>query len=187
MQSRRPVYNSSYTTTMLNFRDTEFEFTYQEYDPLVHNEMTMENNLTGVLDFYVYMILGIDFDSFSYKGGEYFFKQAENLVTMGQSTQEIGWTGFGSSRNRHALMSAFIENRNEPFRQLWYTYHRLGLDEMALSVDKGRSRLSVNWSNFMSCRRRRCCFLCSATVSSTRLSIFIPRRPVRKKTKCTRY
>ena len=68
VQSRRPVYNSSYTTTMLNFRDTEFEFTYQEYDPLVHNEMTMENNLTGVLDFYVYMILGIDFDSFSYKG-----------------------------------------------------------------------------------------------------------------------
>lgn len=72
VQSRRPVYNSSYTTTMLNFRDTEFEFTYQEYDPLVHNEMTMESNLTGVLDFYVYMILGIDFDSFSYKGGEYF-------------------------------------------------------------------------------------------------------------------
>ena len=142
VQSRRPVYNSSYTTTMLNFRDTEFEFTYQEYDPLVHNEMTMENNLTGVLDFYVYMILGIDFDSFSPKGGEYFFRQAEILVTMGQSTQEIGWTGFGSNRNRHALMSAFIETRNEPFRELWYTYHRLGLDEMALSVDKGRAKVS---------------------------------------------
>ena len=105
--------------------------------------MTMESNLTGVLDFYVYMILGIDFDSFSYKGGEYFFRQAENIVTMGQSTQEIGWTGFGSERNRHALLSAFIETRNEPFRQLWYTYHRLGLDEMSNNVERGRTNVTT--------------------------------------------
>ncbi len=142
VQSRRPVYNSSYTTTMLNFRDTEFEFSYQEYDPLVHNDMMMESNLTGVLDFYVYMILGIDFDSFSYKGGDYFFRQADNIVQMGQSSQESGWSGFGNNRNRYALLSAFTGNSNESFRQLWYMYHRLGLDEMALSVTKGRAQIS---------------------------------------------
>ncbi|MBQ8422781.1 MAG: DUF4835 family protein [Coprobacter sp.] len=142
VQSRRPVYNSSYTTTLLNFRDTEFEFTYQEHDPLVYNETTMESNLTGVIDFYVYMMLAIDFDSFSYKGGEPFFRRAEEIVNLGQSTQGSGWTGFGSTRNRHALLTAFIEVRNEPFRRLWYDYHRLGLDEMALSVDKGRAKVT---------------------------------------------
>ena len=142
VQSRRPVYNSSYTTTMLNFRDTQFEFNYQEFDPLIYNETTMESNLTGVLDFYVYMILAIDFDSFSYKGGESFFQRAADLVTLGQSTQEVGWEGFGSNRNRHALLTAFTEGRNEPFRRLWYEYHRLGLDEMALSMEKGRSKIT---------------------------------------------
>ena len=108
VQSRRPVYNASYSTAMLNFRDTEFEFNYQEYEPLVYNENTLESNLTAVIDFYVYMILGLDFDSFSPEGGTVFFQKAEKIVAMGQSSMEIGWKAFESNRNRHALMSAFI-------------------------------------------------------------------------------
>ena len=142
VQSRRPVYNSSYMTTMLNFRDTQFEFEYQEFDPLIYNEMTMESNLTGVLDFYVNMILALDFDSFSFRGGEPFFQRAAELVAMGESSQGVGWEAFGNSRNRHALITAFTEGSNAAFRQLWYDYHRKGLDEMALSVDKGRAKVT---------------------------------------------
>ena len=142
VQSRRPVYNASYSTAMLNFRDTEFEFNYQEYEPLVYNENTLESNLTAVIDFYVYMILGLDFDSFSPEGGTVFFQQAEKIVAMGQSSMEIGWKAFESNRNRHALMSAFIEPRTALFRQLWYTYHRKGLDEMTVSADKGRAKIT---------------------------------------------
>ena len=142
VQSRRPVYNASYSTAMLNFRDTEFEFNYQEYEPLVYNENTLESNLTAVIDFYVYMILGLDFDSFSPEGGTVFFQKAEKIVAMGQSSMEIGWKAFESNRNRHALMSAFIEPRTALFRQLWYTYHRKGLDEMTVSSDKGRAKIT---------------------------------------------
>lgn len=142
VQSRRPVYNASYSTAMLNFRDTEFEFNYQEYEPLVYNENTLESNLTAVIDFYVYMILGLDFDSFSPEGGTVFFQKAEKIVAMGQSSMEIGWKAFESNRNRHALMSAFIEPRTALFRQLWYTYHRKGLDEMTVSADKGRAKIT---------------------------------------------
>lgn len=142
VQSRRPVYNASYSTAMLNFRDTEFEFTYQEFEPLVFNENTFESNLTAVIDFYVYMILGLDFDSFAPQGGTSFFQQAEKVVAMGQSSMELGWKAFDSNRNRHALMSAFIEPRTASFRQLWYTYHRKGLDEMTVSAEKGRSKIT---------------------------------------------
>ena len=76
VQSRRPVYNSSYSTTLLNFKDTKFEFNYQQYEPLVYSETTMESNLTAVINFYVFMILGLDFDSFSPMGGTPFFEMA---------------------------------------------------------------------------------------------------------------
>ncbi len=142
VQSRRPVYNASYSTTMLNFRDTEFEFTYQEYEPLIYNENMLESNLTAVIDFYVYMILGLDFDSFSPEGGTVFFQRAEKIVAMGQSSMEAGWKAFENNRNRHALMSAFIEPRTALFRKLWYVYHREGLDGMTVSVDKGRAKIT---------------------------------------------
>ncbi len=142
IQSRRPVYNSSYTTTLINFKDNNVEFDYQEYEPLVFSEHSMESNLTAIINFYVYMILGVDFDSFSPRGGEPFFEMARQVVTLGQSSMESGWKAFEDTRNRHALLSAFIEPNTSSFRDLWYTYHRSGLDEMALSVDKGRAKIT---------------------------------------------
>ncbi len=142
VQSRRPVYNSSYTTTLINFKDTQVEFNYQEYEPLVFSETNIESNLTAVINFYVYMILGIDFDSFSPMGGTPFYELAQQVVNLGQSSMEAGWRAFEDSRNRHALLSAFIEQSTAGFRQLWYDYHRGGLDEMALSVDKGRAKIT---------------------------------------------
>ena len=142
VQSRRPVYNSSYTTTLINFKDTQVEFNYQEYEPLVFSETSIESNLTAVINFYVYMILGVDFDSFSPMGGTPFYELARQVVNLGQSSMETGWKAFEDNRNRHALLSAFVEQSTAGFRQLWYDYHRGGLDEMALSVDKGRAKIT---------------------------------------------
>ncbi len=142
VQSRRPVYNSSYTTVLFNFKDTKVEFDYQEFEPLVFSEHTIESNLTAIINFYVYMILGIDFDSFSPRGGEPFFELARQVVTLGQSSMESGWKAFEDTRNRHALLSAFVEQNTAGFRDMWYTYHRNGLDEMALSIDKSRAKIT---------------------------------------------
>ena len=86
VQSTRPVYNSSYTTTLINFKDNSIEFEYQENEPLVFSENSMESNLTAILNFYAYMILALDFDSFSPNGGDYYYEKATNVVNMAQSS-----------------------------------------------------------------------------------------------------
>lgn len=141
IQSRRPVYNSSYTSTLINFQDNEVEFNYKEYDPLVYSTSTYENNLTCILNFYAYLILGIDFDSFILYGGDPFFEMARTMVQLGQSTQEPGWKAFENNRNRSAILSAFVEPTTKPFREMWYNYHRKGLDEMVLGVAKARATI----------------------------------------------
>ena len=142
IQSTRPVYNSSYTTTLINFKDSKIEFTYQENEPLVFSENSMESNLTAILNFYAYLILAVDFDSFSLKGGEQFYERAENVVLMAQSSGESGWKAFEDTKNRSSVLSAYTEPNTSIIRELLYTYHRTGLDEMALSPDKGRAAIT---------------------------------------------
>lgn len=142
IQSSRPVYNSSYTTTLINFKDTKVEFSYQENEPLIFSENNMESNLTAILNFYAYLILAIDFDSFSPKGGEAFYERAQNIVQMAQSSGESGWKAFEDTKNRSAVLSAYTEPNTSIIRTLIYEYHRLGLDEMVLSPDKGRAKIS---------------------------------------------
>lgn len=141
VQSRRPVYNSSYTTTLINFQDNEVEFNYKEYDPLVYSTSTYENNLTCILNFYAYIILGIDFDSFALYGGDAFYEMARTMVSLGQSTQEPGWKAFENNRNRSAILAAYTEPSTKPFREMWYNYHRKGMDEMVLGAAKARSTI----------------------------------------------
>ena len=142
VQARRPVYNSSYTTTVFNFRDTQFDFEYTEFEPLEYTENVLTGNLTATIVFYIYTILGLDFDSFSPNGGTAFLQQAQQIVTLAQA--QMGWTGwraFDNDRNRHALITALTENNGEIFRQFWYDYHRKGLDEMAANADRGRTNV----------------------------------------------
>ncbi len=146
IQSRRPVYNSSYTSTLINFQDNEVEFNYKEYDPLIYSSSTYENNLTCILNFYAYMILGIDFDSFTLYGGDAFYEMARTMVSLGQSTQEPGWKAFENNRNRSAILAAFTEPATKPFREMWYNYHRKGMDEMVLGVTKARSTVGKSLS-----------------------------------------
>lgn len=139
VQSLRPVYNSSYTTTLINFKDTNVEFDYQENEPLIYSENTMESNLTAILNFYAFLILAVDFDSFSPNGGDLYFEKANNVVTMAQSSGESGWKAFEDNKNRSAVLSAFTDKATSSIRTLMYNYHRKGLDEMVLSPDKGKA------------------------------------------------
>ncbi|MDR2233597.1 MAG: DUF4835 family protein [Tannerella sp.] len=142
VQARRPVFNSSYTTTLFNFRDVQFDFEYTEFEPLEYTENVLNTNLTATIVYYIYVILGLDFDSFSPKGGTPFFQQAQQIVTLAQA--QMGWSGwraFDNDRNRHALITAITENNGEGFRQFWYDYHRKGLDEMAANADRGRTNI----------------------------------------------
>lgn len=139
LQLSRPVYNSTYTTTLFNFRDTKVEFAYREGDPLIFNENTVENNLTAILDYYAYLFLAIDFDSFSPKGGQPFYDRAQSVVQQAQSIGEVGWRTFEDTKNRAAVLSSFTDTNTSGIRNLIYDYHRKGLDEMVTSPDKGRA------------------------------------------------
>lgn len=139
LQLSRPVYNSTYTTTLFNFRDTRVEFDYREGDPLIFNENSVDNNLTALLDYYAYLFLALDFDSFSPKGGQQFFDRAQSVVQQAQSLGEIGWRTFEDTKNRAAVLSSYTDSNTSGIRDLIYNYHRKGLDEMVTSPDKGRA------------------------------------------------
>lgn len=142
IQAIRPVYNSSYTTTLINFKDTKIEFSYQENEPLIFSENSMESNLTAILNFYAYFILAVDFDSFSPRGGGQFYDRADYIVQMAQSSGESGWKAFEDTKNRSSVLSAYTQPSTACIRDLLYQYHRTGLDEMALSPDKGRAKIT---------------------------------------------
>ncbi len=142
VQSLRPVYNSSYTTTLINFKDTKIEFTYREGEPLVYSVNNMESQLTAILNFYAFLILAVDFDSFSPKGGEPYFERLKQIVQMAQSSGETGWKAFEDTKNRSAVLSSFTDAPASVIRDLLYQYHRQGLDIMSTSVDKGRAAVT---------------------------------------------
>lgn len=139
VQLSRPVYNSTYTTTLMNFKDNKIEFDYREGDPLVFNENSIDSNLTAILNFYAYLFLALDFDSFSPNGGQPFFDKAATVVQMAQSGGEIGWKAFEDNKNRSAVLSSFTDSNTSGIRKMNYDYHRKGLDEMVTSPDKGRA------------------------------------------------
>ena len=138
LQVIRPVYNSTYTTTLFNFKDNKVEFNYSEGDPLTYNETQPENNLTAILDFYANLFLAIDFDSFSPRGGDRFYEKAQSIVQMQQSSGEVGWRTFEDTKNRAAVLGSYTDGNTSGIRNLLYNYHRKGLDEMVTSPDKGR-------------------------------------------------
>ncbi len=146
IQSSRPTYNASYTTTLLNFKDTRIEFQYQEGEPLVFSTTSMESQLTAILNFYAYLIIALDGDSMAPRGGEEQWERLKVIVQFAQSAGEPGWKAFEDKRNRSAVLSAFTDPATNSVRDMLYQYHRQGLDEMALSPDKGRARITESLS-----------------------------------------
>jgi hypothetical protein len=147
IQSQRPVYNSSYTTAVINFRDSKLDFFYERGQTLEFSELEMEDNLTAILNFWAYMIIAMDFDTFEFKGGDPYYEQAAQVVRLAQSTGETGWKAFEDNTNRNAVLSAFTDTQTEPIRQMLYDYHRMGLDQMVVTVDKGRSAITHTLEN----------------------------------------
>ena len=142
IQSMRPVYNSSYTTTIINFKDTKVEFQYELNQPLVYSDVNWESNLTGILNFYAYLIIAMDFDTFSMNGGDAYYEKAANVVRLAQSEGESGWKAFEDPKNRSSVLSAFTDKTTSGIREILYNYHRKGLDEMVISPDKGRAMIT---------------------------------------------
>lgn len=142
VQLSRPVYNSTYTTTLLNFKDTKVEFDFREGDQLIRNDNNWDSNLTGILDFYAYLFLTLDFDSFSLRGGQPYLDKAAAVVQMAQSSGEIGWRAFEDTKNRSAVLSTLTDNNTSMIRDMSYQYYRKGLDEMSTSPDKGRATIT---------------------------------------------
>lgn len=138
VQLSRPVFNATYTTTLFNFKDNRISFEYREGEPIIFNETNIENNLTAILNYYAYLFLAIDFDSFSLQGGQPFYERAESIVQAAQSLGEVGWKAFEDPKNRNGVLSSYTSPSTSVIRQLLYNYHRKGLDEMATSPDKGR-------------------------------------------------
>lgn len=142
VQSSRPVYGSTYNTTVFNFRDTEVEFNYTEQDRLEYMPgMTPDNNLTAILAYYSLLIIGLDFDTMSPNGGTDILRQVENIAAGAQSLGS-GWRSFDSQANRYAIITDYMSGTMADFRQLQYKYHRQGLDDMSANADRGRATIT---------------------------------------------
>jgi hypothetical protein len=141
IQSRRPVYQTSYSTPVFNHQDRDFVFRYIENQPLDYAENTFTSNLTSVIAFYVYIILGFDFDTFAPMGGNPYFERAQSIVNAAQNTPERGWKSFESQRNRYWLVENIFNPTYRNIRQALYVYHRLGFDKMTENMDMGRAEV----------------------------------------------
>lgn len=147
LQSRRPVYGSTYATPILNFKDNAFNFTYQEFDRIEWQQNQFTTNLTAMLAYYCYLIIGHDQDSYQRLGGTPFFEVCEQIVNACQSasmdnSEQRGWLAFDSNRNRYALINNLLDDAFKKYRNFYYEYHRLGMDEMSGNVTNGRARIA---------------------------------------------
>lgn len=142
IQANRPVYNSAYTTTLYNNQDNEFNFEFAQFDQLNFNEETVDNQLTALIAYYAYLIIGLDLDSFSPLGGEDILQRCMNLVNNAQNLNFTGWKAFENDRNRFAIINDYMDGAMRPFRQFQYDYYRKGLDEMANNAERGRTNIS---------------------------------------------
>jgi hypothetical protein len=135
---RRPVFGTSYNSTMFNYLDNSFEFQWQEGQPIEYNEGSFGSNLTSTIAFYLYIFLGFDFDSFQEMGGSPYFEKAQAIVSSAQGAREPGWKSFEGMRNRYWLAENLNNSAYSNIRKFWYQHHRLGLDVMQDNLERGR-------------------------------------------------
>ncbi len=141
IQSRRPVYNTSYYSPIISFKDNNFQFTYNEFERLEFNMNTFESNLTSVLAFYAYLVIGYDYDTFSEKGGIEYFEKAQTIVNNAQSSSFPGWKSTEADDNRYWIVSLLLNGAYDDYHTALYKYHRLGFDVMQQDVEKGRNEV----------------------------------------------
>ncbi|MGV8880339.1 MAG: DUF4835 family protein [Sphingobacteriaceae bacterium] len=142
IQLSRPVYNSSYNSTLLNIADKDFSFRYTEGQIIDYNDQGFQDNLGSLLAFYAYMMLGLDNDSFSPMGGTPYFLKAQTVVTNAQTSSYSGWQAFDSNRNRYWLAENLNDKDYMVIREFFYAYHRNGLDRLTENAAKSRKLIS---------------------------------------------
>jgi len=152
--SNRPVYNSGYSSPMLNIKDNKIHFRYAEgetleFDPSTHNE------LTSLFAYYIYIILGFDYDSFSLMGGTPYFETAEKIVSSAQSSPYPGWKSYENRKNRYWLVENALNPTYAPIREYTYVYYRKGLDAMAKNVSDGRAEIASGLNKLLKVHREK--------------------------------
>lgn len=147
IQANRPVYNSTYTSTIYNNTDNDFNFNYAQFDQLQFNEENVDNQLTALIAYYAYLIIGINLDTFAPMGGEEVLQQCMNLANNSQNLNFPGWKAFDNDRNRFAIINDYLDGSMKTFRQFQYDYYRTGLDEMANNAERGRTNITIAIEN----------------------------------------
>jgi hypothetical protein len=155
VQSRRPIFRTSYSSPLINHNDRDLSFRYVENQTLEYADNTFTSNLTSVLAFYAYLIIGFDFDTFSPMGGTPYFEKAQSIVNLAQNAPERGWKSFEGQRNRYWLMENIFNSQYSNIRQALYTYHRLGFDRMTDNMDMARSEVVNAIEMFQRVHRQR--------------------------------
>ncbi len=152
---RRPVYKSSYNTTLFNYLDRDFDFKYVEFQALEYSDNVFTSNLTSAIAYYLYVYLGLDGDSFAKNGGSPYYAKAQNIVNMGQNAREKGWKAFESQKNRYWLIENLTNPTYASIREAMYRYHRMGLDLMADDVEAGRAGINESLELLRKANRER--------------------------------
>ncbi|WP_424494366.1 DUF4835 family protein [Salinimicrobium sp. GXAS 041] len=143
VQSSRPVYGSTMVSPVFNYNDEQFSFTYTEYESLDYSPTQFNSNLTSVVSFYVYTMLGLDADTFEEEGGTSYFETANQIIGTAQQSQRSGWSAGNGNRSRFQLNNELLSNAFIGHRQALYTYHRKGLDLMYMSPENGKAGITT--------------------------------------------
>lgn len=141
INARRPVYNTSFYTTVFNYQDNDFSFQYIPFQQFYYSENTSMSNLTAVIAFYAYYIIALDHETFSLEGGEKYMIKAQNIVNMSQNLPDKGWKANEGNKNRYWLVFDYLNPAFKPLRKLMYNYHRKGLDVMQQNLEVGRMQV----------------------------------------------
>ena len=143
IQANRPVYNAAYSTTFYKNTDNDFNFDFAQFDQLEFNEELVDNQLSALLAYYAFLIIGMDLDTFAPNGGEDVLQRCMNLANNAQNLNFTGWKAFDDDKNRYAFITDNLDASMAPFRKLQYDYYRSGLDEMASNAERGRTNITT--------------------------------------------
>ena len=173
VQSTRTIFNTNYKSTLFNYKeDNEFEFTYTEGQALEFNENTHITNLTSVLAFYAYIIIGLDYDSYAMMGGTEYLLKSKQILNNAQGDPDQNWQAFGTNNqnNRFYLIEHMTGSDNSPLRRFYYRYHRLGLDVMPEKLEQGRNEIANSFQLWKKVYNRRADSYFLRILTSTKIS-----------------
>lgn len=152
---QRPIFKSDYRSTIINYIDNDIHFRYIPFQRMEYSDNAFTNNLTSILAYYAYLLLALDFDTYSPLGGDEFYEKAMSVVTSAQSAPDPGWQAFQGPKNRNQLVSGLMNSSYEDLRNFLYEYHRQGLDVMSENVEGGRAKISKSIKYFKNVNDKR--------------------------------